>query len=358
MKATLLDMSTTLIPDDLRGRHPHPDSDVQNRYRLNDLFSAVWLSEAVVAAIRLGLPEAIEEEALGCDRLARQLDLNRALLYRLLRALAANGIFEECGPGQFQHTSLSRQLRADHPYSYQPMARLWGHPQVRRSWECLPSSLANAHSGIQNATGRPLYAQLQQDPEMAETFTAAMVSNSSHASRSLAEAIPVQDTLVDLAGGVGTLLVTFLQAHPTLRGVVYDLDYLEAPAAAYFRSAGVEDRARFEKGDFTQSVPTGADTYLVKNTLWNFADEPVLQVFKQVRRALLAHPGQFYIIEYMLEPDNAAWTTVWDLQMLNLPGGRARSPEDYQSLLQAAGLSLHSKVAVEDQTVLRATLAD
>jgi hypothetical protein len=346
-----------LVPSRALGRVTEGQPpDVLNRYLFNDLFSAVWLSEAIVACVRLQLPDAFDEHPMPLEMLAKQRQLQPETLARLLRALVRNGIFAEPTPGVFVHTELSRQLRADHPYTYRPMALLWGHPNVRRSWEHLHDAMANGNSGILNSTGNTLYERLMVDQDMALAFNGAMISNSGHASQSLAKSLNLQNrrSVVDLAGGIGTLLVTLLQVHPHLEGVLYELPYLQEPATAYLAKHGVAQRARFEAGDFTQQVPAGAEVYLVKNTLWNFPDPQALLVLQAVRKAL--GDGDLYIIEYLVEPENAAWTSLWDLQMLNLPGGRARSVAEYQQLLAAAGLSLRERLNVEDQIVLRATV--
>lgn len=338
----------------MHGRQSLQDEHVLNRYRFNDIFSAVWLSEALVACTRLGVPEALDGAPVAADRLAGKVGVKPELLYRLMRALAANGIFEELPERHFRHNPMSRQLRADHPYSYKPMVQLWGHPTVRRSWERLHQSLASGNSGIREATGRTLYDQLNQDAELAHVFNHAMISNSSHPSQALARsfALGEEGTVVELAGGIGTLLAAFLDVYPGWQGQLLELPYLAGAAGSYLSRFG--ERATFIAGDFTVEVPAGADLYLVKNTLWNFPDEVVGSVLRNVRRAMKPE-AVFYLVEYVVEPDSACWSGVWDLQIFNLPGGRARTVEEYEGLLAEAGLRLRERRQVEDQTVLKST---
>jgi hypothetical protein len=326
---------------------------ISNRYQFNDLFSATWLAEAVGTCVKLDLAEEISEQPTSVEEVARRRQFDCESLYRLLRALATNGIFVESQPRIFEHTGLSRQLRGDHPYSYKPMAALWSHPTVRRSWGAFNDAVKNGESGIKSATGQTLYQALSSSSDFARVFNTAMISNSAHASESIAIRIPLGKTkrLVDLGGGVGTLLATIVTKHPHIEGVLFELEYMYGAAEEYFKNLGLEKRVTFVPGSFLDFVPGDADTYLVKNTLWNFVDEDVLKVFRNVR-AVMNADSRFYIIEYIINSENAPWTTLFDLQMLNLPGGRARTKQEYEQMLGSAGLRVVSTEYVEDQTIL------
>src|SRR5205085_1196387 len=60
-----------------------------------DLLLAEWTSFAISAAAKLGIADQLESGSKTTEQLAAQLNLHEDSLYRLLRALAGNGIFHE-----------------------------------------------------------------------------------------------------------------------------------------------------------------------------------------------------------------------------------------------------------------------
>ncbi len=101
---------------------------------------------------------------------------------------------------------------------------------------------------------------------------------------------------MDLGGGIGTLLCTVLDAHPHLRAIIYEIDELQQPAREYIESRGLSARASVEVGNFLESVPSGADLFMVKNSLWNWSDEQCSKIMQNVRAAAGDSEANFLII--------------------------------------------------------------
>jgi len=89
-----------------------------------------------------------------------------------------------------------------------------------------------------------------------------------------AEADPMLDAydfsrfqeLVDVGGGNGSLLAAILKRHEGMRGVLFDL-----PAVMDRATHG--DRYRLAAGNFLESVPSGADAYLLRHVVHDWNDE-------------------------------------------------------------------------------------
>lgn len=340
-----------------RGRVLDPlNPGVAARYRLNDIFCLSWLSHAITAVVELRVADALSGQAAHFSALAKKTDAHAPTLYRALRALAANGIFREVEEGVFEHTDVSRLLRRDDQFSWSGMARMWNHPSCLRAWSEHSKSLRDGKSGIEHAFGKPLYEHLHDDPTATQAFAEAMVSNSACVAGSIARCFPFQNysSVVDLGGGVGTLILTILQAHPHLNGVIFEIEDLENPARENIAAHALTSRCDFARGDFFEYIPDGADLYLVKNSLWNWRDEQCLLIMSNVRDALgrQSFEGRFVIIEYMIDPDNAPWATLYDLQILNMPGGRSRTLSEYECLLDQAGFKVDEIMRIEDQVLI------
>ncbi len=331
------------------------ESEVAARYKLNDIFCQAWLSHAITAATRHGIPDIVGNKPLSADEIARAKNLDASAVYRVMRALAANGIFTEVEGRVFHHSEASRLLRSDHPNSWSGMAKMWNHPSCLQSWMHFADCLTDGRSGVEHAFGKTLYEHLGEDPAATQAFSDAMISNSQHVSKALAREFPFENykAVIDLAGGVGTLIVAILAAQPHLRGAIYEIADLRDAATEYVQKAGLTDRAEIVVGTFIESVPENYDLYLVKNSLWNWGDDNCSKILRNVRTAIGSNiDGRFVIIEYVIDDENASWNTLYDLQILNLPGGRARTLNEYSGLLLDAGFEIERVQHVEDQTLV------
>ncbi|HEY6199520.1 MAG TPA: methyltransferase [Candidatus Binatia bacterium] len=331
------------------------EPEVGARYKLNDIFCQAWLSHAITAVVLHGIPEIVGKKAISADEIARAKNLEAGTVYRVMRALAANGIFIEAEGRVFQHSEVSRLLRRDHPNSWAGMAKMWNHPSCLQSWMHYPECLTDGRSGVEHAFGKTLYEHLGEDSAATQAFSDAMISNSQHVSKAIAREFPFEKykTVIDLGGGVGTLLIAILAAHPYLRGAIYEIADLRDAANEYVHRAGFSDRAEIVVGSFIESVPEEYDLYLVKNSLWNWDDDNCSAILRNVRTAIASNTyGRFVIVEYVIADENASWTTLYDLQILNLPGGRARTINEYSDLLHDAGFEIELIQHVEDQTLV------
>ena len=68
------------------------------------------IQQVLYAAAKLGVADLMQDGPRSVAELARRLEVNEPALYRILRALAAHGVFEETAPHTFANTELSRFL--------------------------------------------------------------------------------------------------------------------------------------------------------------------------------------------------------------------------------------------------------
>ena len=98
--------------------------------RLLELIHGGWTSQALCAAVELGLPDRLAPGALTATQLAQGTHCDAEALRRLLRALASLGIVSEQDDGGHALTRLGRCLCSDAPDSLQAQATWFG----RYSW--------------------------------------------------------------------------------------------------------------------------------------------------------------------------------------------------------------------------------
>jgi hypothetical protein len=112
-------------------------------------------------------------------------------------------------------------------------------------------------------------------------------------------------------------------------------------AGAYLEAAGVAARCRIVTGNFFESVPRGADAYLLKWIIHDWDDDRSATILRNCRAALEGR-GKVLLVERLM-PACAAQspsTIHGDLTMLVIEGGRERTEAEFRALLPASGLAL------------------
>src|SRR5262249_11625761 len=145
-------------------------------------------------------------------------------LYRLLRALAAVGVFHEAANKEFSLTPLGVCLTSDAPGSRRNYARWIGTPGQWQSWGNLLHSIKSGESGSELTHGKDAWTYRMQHPEEQAVFNSAMTSNSRSEAQAVLEAYNFSrfDCIVDVGGGQGLLLKEILLACPTASGILFD----------------------------------------------------------------------------------------------------------------------------------------
>ena len=91
-------------------------------------------------------------------------------------------------------------------------------------------------------------------------------------------------------------------------------------------------------GSFFESIPEGADAYLMSHVIHDWAEEQCLTILGNCRRAMKSD-SKLLLIEMVL-PGGATPHPgkLLDMVMLVGPGGQERTASEYEALLSKAGL--------------------
>ena len=304
------------------------------------------VSQAIHVAATLGIAELLEEGSKSVDELAEATGTYAPTLYRLLRALASVGVFTEQSDGRFGLTPSAEYLRTDAPGSLRAWARLIGQPSFWASWGHLLHSVRTGEPAFPHLHGTNVWEHRAAHPEEGEIFDAAMTGLSAPVAEAVAQSYDFSrvGVLADVGGGEGGLLATILAANPALRGVLFDLPHVVAAAGALLKRAGLADRCEVVGGSFFETVPKGADAYLLKSIIHDWDDAAAIEILHMCRAAI-ADTGRLLVVEPVIqpgnEPDRAKFS---DLNMLVMLGGRERTAEDFERLYAEAGFRLTSIV--------------
>lgn len=313
---------------------------------LHQLLNGYRVTQAIHVAAVLGVADHLSTTPIAVDRLAEKVGADHATLYRLLRALAALGVFREENDRTFSIAPMGAWLRSDAEPSVRAWAMFLAHPSRWEAWGNLLHSLRTGESAFRFVHGMDSWEYGRRHPEQASLFQVAMTANSQRIDRAVVAACDVTGCrhLGDVGGGRGSLLAAFLEAHPNLCGTLFDQPDVVNGARETIDRAGLLGRCRIVGGDMFAEVPRGCDSLVMKFILHDWNDDEAMSILRSCRRAV-DDGSRLFVVEYLLEPPNEGLhAKMSDLNMLVGPGGRERTADEYEALLRGAGFSLASVI--------------
>ena len=309
---------------------------------LYEQFQSFWLLQPLYIAAELNIAGHLKEKPLSVTELAEKTNSDPEALYRVLRALASSGIFKETDGKQFKLNSRAKALLEGEG----SMRNMIIHHLGRVNWSACGNLLHTVKTGENAFTGlfgMDIYPYLQQNHDELQRFGKSM---SDISALSLHPVLSRYDfskckTIADIGGGEGFLLAKILEKYTGLKGVLFDLPENSAKAEEFIRSSGLSRRISFVSGSFLEPFNLEADLYLMKNVLHNWDDGHCSLVLGNLRKTM-TKGARLLILEMVVPgPDIASWSKLVDIQMLaTMPGGRERTRQEFETLLQKSGFRL------------------
>jgi hypothetical protein len=319
------------------------ESEGTDAAKLLRLIWGIHVSRAVYAAAELGVADLLAQGPVSTDELARVTRTHEPSLYRVLRLLAALGVFDERSPRCFGLTVLGDRLRSDQPAGMRSWATFLDALGGVRPFGPILDTVKTGRPAFDAVFGMGIFDFLAEHPENAATFHAAMSERTAAFAPSVADGCDFSDmrTIIDVGGGQGTLLAAILRKHGHLHGVLVETPAVAARARDLLDAADITDRSEVLPGNFFEQVPGRADCYVLANVLHDWDDARATKILRNCRRSM-ARAGRVLIIERLIPEDgsDAVPTLLSDINMLVITGGRERTNDEYSELLRSAGLKL------------------
>jgi hypothetical protein len=316
---------------------------------LTQIATGHLVSSALNVVVRLGVADALARGPRSVAELAADAGVNEDALYRVLRALASVGVFEEHASRRFALTAAGEILRADVRGSMRDMAMWITSPFHFRVYAELMHSVETGQPAAEQVTHMPVFEYFKRDTRLSEIFNNAMTAFSNSV---IPAALAVYDfsgieRLVDVAGGHGAVLTAILRKYPAMKGVLFDLEHVVAGARPRIEALGLAGRCTTESGDFFKAVPKG-DAYVMKHIIHDWDDERAAAILRNIRTAMGGTRGRVILLENVLQPGNTPdFGKIIDLEMLAMPGGRERTATEFEALFARAGFTLTKIVRTE-----------
>ncbi len=312
---------------------------------LVEMAMAYSRSRVLCTAARLGVADALGDEVRSVGFLSEKCQADASALYRLLRALASMGVTEETTPEHFRLTAFGKPLRRDVPQSAWPAVVFWAD-LLADEWSLLTECIRTGKRASEVRDPK-VSSRWSQDAEANSIFRAVMGTAPAENYAPIAEAWDFSRAKVvaDLGGGGGSLILAVLGLNPHLRGMLVDLEPSVHAAKSRFVEEDSSSRCELIAADLTQSVPPGADVYMIKHVLHGRRDAEAITILKNCR-AVIPQSGSLLIIEFVLPSlvshadPQLEGHLMSDLNMLAVTGGKERSEREWRTLLVAAGFVL------------------
>jgi O-methyltransferase domain/Dimerisation domain len=303
------------------------------------LINGYQISQAIYVAARLGIADHLSHGPLSSIELARLSGSHPRTLYRLLRALASAGVFHEAEDRTFSLTPMGECLRSDSSTPLDGWAAYIGRPYAWQAWGHLEHSVRTGENAFRHLNGQSVWEYRSTRSDENAIFNRAMTANSRGAIEATTAAYDFSHFrhVADIGGGQGQLLAGILATNKSLRGTLFDQPHVVVKAAEVLNRHGVADRCEIVGGSFFETIPEGADAYVMRAVIHDWDDEEAISILKTCRRAMTAD-ARLLLVERVVEPPNEGLISKFsDLNMLVMLGALERTYDEYSALCRMAG---------------------
>ena len=308
---------------------------------LHQLMVGHWVSQALCVAAELGIADHMAAPPCDVSELAKAVSAHPGALFRLMRALASVGIFTEVAPRRFALTPVGDCLRATSPTSLRALA-LTVNSLDWAAWAEMRQSLRTGETAFQHVHQMGPFDYFRRNPEAGKTFGEAMTGFVTQNGAAIVEAYDFRGLrrIIDVGGGVGTLMMSLLRSSPEVTGVVFDLPDVIAVAEQRVERAGLAARCDCVGGSFFETVPADGDAYIMASIIHDWNADHCRRILATCRAAMPSS-AKLLLVEMVIPPGNDPFFgKLLDLEMLVCFGGQERTEEEYRELLSATGFEL------------------
>ena len=219
---------------------------------LRRLTNGYQVTQAIHVAAALGIADLPARRPARQRRAGPETATHAPALHRVLRALASVGVLHEDGDGRFALTAIGECLRSDAAEPVGAWAAFVGRPYHWQAWGALLHGVRTGESPFRSVHGTDVWEYRAAHPEEDAIFNAAMTDIMRRANAHLLAAYDFGRfaTVVDVGGGRGAFLSAILEAHPGMRGVLFDQPHV-------VEGAILGERGEVVGGSFFDAVPAG-----------------------------------------------------------------------------------------------------
>ena len=315
--------------------------------RLIALADGFLVSRALYAVAEFRIADQLCAGPKTAYEVAQALDLHPEAVHRLLRMLAAHGVFTHLPNDTFALNSVAELLTTNHPQSLQGFL-LHEDPTRWQAYGDIAYTLKTGKPAFNHRFGEGYFEYIARDRKRSEQFDKGMANISEEENKRIAATINFSPFkhIVDVGGGVGGLLAAIIHAYPSLYGTLYELPHLVPLAQEYVAKQQLTDHITIIAGSFLNEVVSGGDLYVLKRILHDWDDETCVKILKNCRAAM-GDTGRIFVFDCIV-PEGGAYDISKDIDItiMLIFGGKERTRKDFEGLCASANLKLWNVSAV------------
>jgi len=305
------------------------------------------ISHCVSQAAELSISDLLGDGPNDVATLAQRAKVQPDKLYRVLRLLAAVGIYNELPKRVFENNELSDTLKSNVPGSVRNLARWFGTKIHARIYSNMGFSLKTGKPAIlKDHPEMDPFTALQQYPKGQQAFQEAMTDLTTMEGHLIMEAYDLSRfaTIMDVGGGRGSLARLIGQNAPEAKIYLLDLPHVIEKV-----KEKLPRQIRPLGGSFLSPLPAKADLIVLKRVIHDWNDKNAGQILQNCRNAL-NEGGKILICDALItEGPDGIPAKLMDIEMLVGNGGRDRTQQEMEELLKKAGLRLNRLISTPAQ---------
>jgi hypothetical protein len=303
------------------------------------LASYHYVPRCLHVSAELGVADAVPENGIDIRELANAVGAHTQALHRVLRVLAAEGIFE-LHDATVRHNERSELLRSSHPASLHAALRWLGSDMQWQMYGELAYSVRTGRPSLESQYPGGLFEYVERRPDEGQLFSTFLDQVTPHFAQAVAASYDYSrfSRICDVGGGSGALAQQIKRAAPATQVVLFELPHVVDKV-----DQSVASEVEVVAGDVFRNAPPACDGYIMKNVIHDWPDEAAATILENVRRA--ATESVLLLAETLIGEDEGSTlegTLAMDIGMLVLTGGRERKLSEYRELLVESGFELRA----------------
>lgn len=316
---------------------------------LNYVIGNVVIYRSIYVAAELKIADILKEGPKTIEQLAEETGSDADSLLRIMRTLTSAGVFKAKKNDFFQTNRLGRHLQSDLEDSMYAFVKVTGSEWVTDIWSDLLQTTKTGRDHYEISYGMSFFEWLRTNKEAQKVFNegAGSISTLSDAPVAATYDFSAFNTLVDLGGGKGSQVITFLNIFPKLECILFELSLTieTVKNSGILDQESINGRLECIAGDFFESVPAGYDCYFMKSILHDFDDDRCIKILSNCKKAM-RNDSTLLVVDYVIKEDYNVpdFSKMLDVNLLALMGGKVRTKTEYSQLLEKSGFELKREI--------------
>lgn len=312
-----------------------------NRSKLMQMSCGFLLSRAIQVFAQLKLADHLKSPQKIDNNFANKLNVNQSMLYRLLRMLSGHGIVHKNGNDEFILTEIGQYLRTDHPETLCNFFEMEGNPHRWNSYSKLPETIKTGTTSFNILFGESYFDSIKKNPFDQDQFNRGMNDISNNENLIIAYFFKNKKaySIVDIGGGVGNLLLEIIAINVNIKEAIL-FDY--TPLTNNQKNLIDLKNIKFIQGSFFEKnvIPPNKDIYILKRILHDWNDENSIKILSQIQKTMSKESKLYILDSIMDDTNNYHISKDVDFEMMVLFGGKERTKNEFEKILQKANLKL------------------